>query len=94
MALILSAREGESVYVGDRKVTVTEIYHATHFKVCVVDEFVDAVFTIRASERTEILPDVFLSAGNTGNAHAVKLVFEAPSDRVILRERLYQRGSR
>lgn len=96
MALILAAQENESVFIGDVKVTVTDILHPTLFKVAVEGQgaALDTIYTIRSSERVEILPDVFLSAGNTGSMTHVKLVFEAPKDRVILRERLYLRGNR
>jgi sRNA-binding carbon storage regulator CsrA len=92
MALILAARENESVFIGDDKLTIIDIIHPTEFKVR-VEGMIDSVYTIKSSERVEVLPDVFLSAGNTGNMVSVKLVFEAPRDRVILRERLYQRGA-
>jgi sRNA-binding carbon storage regulator CsrA len=92
MALILGAFEGESVYIGDHKLTVVDIIQPTLFKVLLEGDL-DTVFTIRSNERVEILPDVFLSAGNTGNMDSVKLVFEAPRERVILRERLYRRGA-
>lgn len=93
MALILAAQENDSIYVGDTRVTVVEIVRPTLFKVEVDgDGMLPTVYTIRASERTEILPDVFLSAGNTGNMVMVKLVFEAHKERIILRERLYLRS--
>jgi sRNA-binding carbon storage regulator CsrA len=90
MALILAVRNGESVFIGDTKVTLIDVFHAQHFKVR-VDGPLDYVFDIRASERVEILPDVFLSAGNTGTTDEVKFVLEAPRDKVILRERLYRK---
>lgn len=92
MALILSAREGESVYIGDVRLVVIDILSADRFKV-LVEGPLDTVHEIRHTERVEVLPEVFLSAGNTGSSEAVKLVFEAPKDRVILRERLYRRSA-
>jgi len=91
MALVLAAQEGESIYIGDRRLVLEEIVTPTVFKVR-VEGPLDCVFTIRTTEGVEILPDVFLSAGNTGSMTSAKLVFEAPRDKVILRERLYQRG--
>jgi sRNA-binding carbon storage regulator CsrA len=94
MALILAAQQNESVFIGDVKLTVINILSPSLFKVKVWGEAFDTIFTIRSSERVEVLPDVFLSAGNTGSMEHVKMVFEAPKDRIILRERLYRRDHR
>jgi len=93
MALILAAQEGESIFVGDTKVVVEQIITPTRFKVR-VEGGMDAIYEIGIKHRTEILPDVYLSAGDTGNIDFVKLVLEAPRNRVILRERLYRNAKK
>lgn len=92
MALVLSVRESESVYVGDTKITLQKILTPVRYKVLVDGgaHHFDAIYEITAKERVEILPDVFLSAGIDANMREAKLAFDAPRDRVILRQRLYE----
>jgi sRNA-binding carbon storage regulator CsrA len=89
MALVLAAQEGEAIYIGDTKITVVEVINPMRFRVR-VDGPLDTVYEIGVKHREEILPEVYLSAGDTGNMEFVKLVLEAPRNRVILRERLYR----
>ena len=91
MALILAVQENESVYVDDRKITLLKIVTPIKYRVQ-VDGPMDVVYEITAKERTEIMPDVFLSAGIDASMDQAKLAFEAPRDRVILRQRLYERS--
>jgi len=91
MALVLAVSENESVYVGDHKITLQKIYTPVRYRVLVEDPYRDMVYEITARERTEILPDVFLSAGIDANYTQAKLLFEAPRSRVILRQSLYER---
>jgi sRNA-binding carbon storage regulator CsrA len=94
MALILGAFEGDSIFIGDHRLTVVEVTNPYLFKV-LVEDMIDSVYTVTHSQRVEVLPDVFLSAGRPTEEGMVKLVFEAPRDKVILRERLYrQRATR
>lgn len=94
MALILSVRTDESVYVGDRKITLLKILTPVKYRV-LVEGPMDTIYEITAKERTEVLPDVYLSAGIDANMTQAKFAFDAPRDRVILRQRLYeqQRGA-
>jgi sRNA-binding carbon storage regulator CsrA len=91
MALILAVREGESVYVNDTKVTVIDIITPLKFKV-EVDAMMPKILEIDAYRRVEVLPDVFMQAGNTGSLSCVKVAITAPADKIVLRERLYLRA--
>ena len=92
MALVLGVREGESVFIDDRKITLQKILTPVRYKVLVEGgphQF-DAIYEITAKERVEILPDVYLSAGVDASMDHAKLAFDAPRNRVILRQRLYE----
>jgi hypothetical protein len=91
MALVLGLEAGKSVFVGDRRILLTKIHNPKRFVVR-VDGPMDSEYEITDQVRTEVLPKVFLQAGNTGNASMVKIVIEAPRSMVILREKLYQQG--
>lgn len=90
MALILSVRPEESVYVDDRKITLLKILTPVKYSV-LVEGPLDTIYEITANMRTEILPDVYLSAGIDASMTQAKLAFDAPRDRVILRQRLYEK---
>ena len=92
MALVLSVLPNESVYVGDRKITLLSILTPVKYKV-LVEGPMDTIYEITSKQRTEILPDVYLSAGVDASMIQAKLAFDAPRDRVILRQRLYERRS-
>lgn len=92
MALVLSLQKGESVYIDDQQMVVEKIFDPTRFRVKVIGTAMDHVYDVSDALRTEIIPGVFLSAGDTGNYDKVKAVFEAPRNRSILREQLYKEG--
>jgi len=93
MALILTVLPDESVYIDDCKITLLKILTPVKYKV-LVEGPLDTVYEITASMRTEILPDVFLSAGIDASMTQAKLAFDAPRNRVILRQRLYEKQRR
>lgn len=85
MALVLSLRAGETIFVGDRLVRVANVRHSSDFDVVVEDGAPKAVSNRMA---TEILPDVFVSAGVGTRPGLLRVVFEAPpSVRIIRSER-------
>jgi hypothetical protein len=89
MALVLGVEEGQSVYIGDRRVVLEKIHSPFRFMIRVEGPHMDNVFELTDSERTQILPNVYAQAGTGGNLQVVKIAFEAAPNTVILRERLY-----
>lgn len=94
MALVLGMEVGRSVYIGDKKVRLTKIHNPNRFVVRVETSAMDSEYEITDAVRTEILPSVYVQAGDTGNDQMVKMVIEAPKSIVILRDKLRPNGRR
>jgi sRNA-binding carbon storage regulator CsrA len=84
--LALSIRRGQDVFVGDVRVVVTGIESRHRFTVRVGD--VDHVITDERA--TEVLPDVFISAGDRVHEGMARMVFDVPDNVVILRGERYR----
>ena len=83
MALVLSLREGDQVRIGDVIASVTAVRAHDDFDMTVVGDRPRAITDRRA---TEIVDDVFVSAGPRISAGFVRVAFEAPRDIRIVRE--------
>lgn len=91
MALVLGMEVGQSVYIGKDKLTLEKIITPQRFRVKLEGSLMDQIFEITDKERTEILPDVNVQAGKSGNMQVVKIAIEARPDKVILREKVLKR---
>lgn len=88
MPLILSLRRNEDFYVADERVVLTRIRSKNDFDVVV--ESVGKEFQITDLEAVEIIPDVFVSAGDYYQTGQVRVVIEAPREIRILRGERYR----
>lgn len=82
MALVLSLKNGEDVYIGDNCFVVGHI-HAPHDF-----EMIDSagkVYRITDAESEEIMEDVLVSAGSNPPLGTVRVAIEAPKGILILR---------
>lgn len=91
MALILTMKEGQSFYVDDDRIEVKKIVDDLRFVVGMCDgREIDVI----DSKSVEVLPDVFLSAGNKAMLGTVRVVISAPADRLILKDSLYEQDKK
>ena len=89
MPLVLSLKQGEDFWVRDQQVVVSEIVNATRFHVAVVGT--GKTYEITDAEATEILKDVFVSAGDFYKYGMIRVAIEAPLEIEILRGDRYRR---
>jgi sRNA-binding carbon storage regulator CsrA len=94
MALVLEVPIGNAVYVNDTRVTLTDILNPTTFRIEVDDGMMIRKMEIGVQQREEIMPGVNLFAGMNVKNRRVRMSFEAPQHVKILREKLYNDGSR
>lgn len=90
MALVISLRQGDDLYVGDRRLVVNHIHSPYRFNVRREDGH---VFTLNTEDWDEVFQDVFVQAGiprKSPNIRNVALVIDAPGE-VVLRGGLYRR---
>jgi sRNA-binding carbon storage regulator CsrA len=91
MALILGLKKGCSMYIGDTRVTLHTIIGPEAFRIQVFQNKKKPHYLpITGEESTEILPSVFVSAGN-GDLETARVVVDAPRSITILREGPYKR---
>lgn len=90
MALVLSLKEGEDVFVDDDRVLLRAVASTDRFEV--VSRL--GTFSVSDQKMVEVLPDVFMSAGNRTHQGTVRLSIEAPPSKVILRGARYREGGR
>lgn len=84
MALSIGVQKGSKILVGGTPVNVTDIAYGHSVRLQVDDD----EFLITEQERTEILPEVFVSYGKNPekmNQPSARLAFEAPRSIRILR---------
>lgn len=92
MALVIGVPEGGAFYVGDTRCEIVDMRDEHHFRVRVVEPFMNREFEVTDKSQVEILPDVWVSAGDVRSGLA-SLAIEAPRSVKILREKLYVRDS-
>ena len=88
MPLVLSLYQGQDFFVSDDRVVVSSIKDETEFELYVQKS--DTRFTISASESTEIMPDVFVSAGDHQQSTLARIAIDAPQSILILRGDRYR----
>ncbi len=82
MPLVLSLRQHDDFYVADRRFVVSEIDDVNF---TLEQEAPRKSFEITELEASEIMPDVFVSAGDQFQKGIVRAVIDAPRSILILR---------
>ena len=83
MALVLSLREGQDFYLDDDRVLVTRVDGLMSFELTV--ERTGARSSITDAEAAEIMPDVFVSAGDRPQRGLARVAIDAPREVRITR---------
>lgn len=83
MPLVLSLKEGDDFWVGDRQLTVDQIESGSKFSLRLDGS--DRPKEITDAKAREVLPDVFVSAGGFYKYGMIRVVIEAPRSIEILR---------
>lgn len=78
MALVLGLTVGKEVWFNSIKVSLESIKTPTRYVLRVHGAAMDHTYEVDNASRTEILPNVFVSAGPTIRPGWAKLVIEAP----------------
>lgn len=92
MSLILSVKEGEDFYVGEERFEVVEIVGATTFRLLHDVPDAPVQHCITEEHAVEILPDVWVSAGDGHPSNVACAVIRAPRAVLILRGSLKNRA--
>lgn len=88
MPLTLSMRGGDDFYVDDTQVILREIHSSFQAVVVLNDGQSFKVFEDRA---VEVLPGVYISMGHEDQSNMVRMVIDAPRDKLILTGRNYRK---
>jgi hypothetical protein len=83
MPLVLSLKTGQDFYVGGERFVIGEVFSEAHFMVTRAST--GESFEVTDLRATEILTDVFVSAGERPQAQLARVAIEAPSDVLVLR---------
>jgi hypothetical protein len=83
MPLVLSLRKDQDFFVGEERFIVTDVMGETHFKLR--HEGTGRVFEITDRRSTEILAEVFVSAGDRPKTYMARVAVEAPAAIKVLR---------
>ena len=95
MALILSLKEEQDFYVADEHFVLRKITGQTSFILAHIRPETQMFTSHRITDErsTEIMPDVFVSAGDMHQSNVASVVISAPQEILILRGDLYRRNS-
>jgi hypothetical protein len=88
MPLVLSLRSGQDFYVGDERFVVGAIRGSANFDV--IADRSGRRHEITDARSTEIMNDVFVSAGDRPQTGLARVAIEAPQDILILRGEKYR----
>jgi hypothetical protein len=88
MPLILSLREGQDFYVDEEQIVVGRVYALTRFDLYVPRT--GARHLITEQESIEVLPEVFVSAGDRPQRGIARVAIEAPHAIILLRGDKYR----
>lgn len=90
MALVLTMRTGESIYVNNDKFTLTRI--ASENKVMMLRARDQILFEVTVFEGVEIDDDVVVQLGDRITTKAARISINAPRSKTILTEEKYGRA--
>lgn len=93
MPLVLSLKKGQDFFVGDERFVVEEVDNPSTFKLRHAQKWRignvlcnrSRTFDITDAHATEVLPDVFVSAGDNPPTAMARVVINAPPEIFILR---------
>jgi hypothetical protein len=88
VALVMSLAKGQDFFVGDDCFVVDEVHDATSFTVRQLST--GRQWCVQDSRSWEVLPDVFLSAGESRQAMHARVVVDAPRSIQVLRGERYR----
>ena len=88
MPLVLSLRAGQDFYLGDDQVVVAAVQRHSRFELLLTKT--GKRFAISQEKATEIVEDVFISAGDKPQAGLARIAIEAPREIIILRGDRYR----
>ena len=91
MPLVLSLREGQDFFLGDEQVVVGRVHGIVKFEVKV--KKTGKCHEISDAESVEILPDVFLSAGDRPQKGIARVAIDAPREIKITRGDRYRENA-
>lgn len=91
MPLVLSLKEGDDFYVAGERIVLEKVASSSDFQVRV--ESAGRSFRVTDAEAEEILPDVYVSAGDHQQPGLVRIAIEAPMNILILRGDKYRSRS-
>ncbi len=83
MALVLSLKVGQDFYVGDERILVLDIFTPTSF--ALIHERSGRVVRVSDARASEVLPNVFVSAGEKPEAMIARVAIDAPRSMLIIR---------
>jgi hypothetical protein len=83
MPLVLSLKQDDDFFVGSKQFRVVGVRSQNEF--IVRDEQSGATFDIGDKRATEIMPDVFVSAGEKQAQQLVRATIAAPAELLVLR---------
>lgn len=93
MPLILSLKVEDQFYVEDEQFTLVEIISEHEFVIsATLADAKPQTWTITDEHGREVMPDVFIAAGDMHQTNVASVVITAPRDIVILRGDLYHAG--
>lgn len=88
MPLVLSLREGQDFYIADTRFMIRRVHSETHFELRNHES--GDVFDISEKRATEVLPDVFISAGDRPQMQIARVAIDAPPTILVLRGEKYR----
>lgn len=83
MALVLSLKDSEIVYIGKVPFIICDI-QTDHFHI--ENLLTNVVYKVETTKMVEIQPEVKVSSGPLDKYNRIKLVVEAPRDIIIIRK--------
>lgn len=92
MSLVLSMREGDDFYVANVRFVLREVHAETRFDLYLPST--KQLFKISEKEAINVLPDVFISAGDRGQSGIARVAIDAPRSILILRGDSYRAQQR
>lgn len=92
MPLVLSLKRGQDFFVNNERIVVSNVFSETQFQLKRAAD--GRVFDVIDSAVVEILPDVYVQAGDRPQSALARVSIDAPPDKLILRGDKYraQRG--
>lgn len=87
MALVLALKSGQAFYVEHERFVVGAVVSEIDFEV--THERTGKTHHVTDSKSVEVLPDVFVSAGDRQQMLMARIAFEAPRSIRILRQEVY-----